>query len=167
DPGDLAVVAVHRTVQHVVEGRAQAVAPTAAVAELGDPSQLLLRRGGIEVVGVADVVGHRPVGRGYSSLSPSRPFVKRPAWLRSALARVSNHSAISGKPSSRAVLAMPGYIWVYSYVSPSMADCRFCFVFPKETPVTGSPTLFRKSMWPKAWPVSASEASRKTPPIAG
>src|SRR5690606_14363109 len=43
---------------------------------------------------------------GYSS--PSRPFWKRPAWERSARARVSNHSAISSKPSSRAVLAKPG-----------------------------------------------------------
>ncbi len=43
-----------------------------------------------------------------------RPLVKRPACDFSALARVSNHSASSGYPSSRAVLAIPGYIWVYS-----------------------------------------------------
>ena len=48
------------------------------------------------------------------SLRPSRPFWKRPACERSARARVSNHSAISSKPSSRAVFAKPGYIWVYS-----------------------------------------------------
>ena len=33
--------------------------------------------------------------------------------------------------------------------------------------VAGSPTAFRKSMWPKAWPVSASDVSRKRPPISG
>ena len=44
----------------------------------------------------------------------ARPSVNRPAWLFSARARVSNHSAISSKPSSRAVLAKPGYISEYS-----------------------------------------------------
>ncbi len=39
---------------------------------------------------------------------------KRPAWLFSAFASVSNHSATSAKPSSRAVLAKPGYIVWYS-----------------------------------------------------
>ena len=34
--------------------------------------------------------------------------------LKAALARVSNQSAISSRPSSRAVFAMPGYISVYS-----------------------------------------------------
>ena len=43
-----------------------------------------------------------------------KPSAKRPAWLFSARARVSNQSAISAKPSSRAVFAKPGYIWVYS-----------------------------------------------------
>ena len=42
------------------------------------------------------------------------PSVKRPAWLFSARARVSNHSAISSNPSSRAVRAKPGYISEYS-----------------------------------------------------
>src|SRR5437763_206469 len=42
-----------------------------------------------------------------------RPWVKRPAWLFSARARVSSHSATCSKPSSRAVLAKPGYISVY------------------------------------------------------
>ena len=46
--------------------------------------------------------------------SESRPFWKRPACDFSARASVSNHSAISSKPSSRAVLAKPGYIFVYS-----------------------------------------------------
>lgn len=45
---------------------------------------------------------------------PSRPDWKRPAWLFSARANVSNQSAISAKPSSRAVFAKPGYISVYS-----------------------------------------------------
>src|SRR5438067_2235000 len=54
-----------------------------------------------------------------------RPLLNRPACDFSALASVSNHSASSAKPSSRAVLAMPGYIWVYSYVSPATADLRF------------------------------------------
>src|ERR1700760_1788892 len=44
----------------------------------------------------------------------SAAFAKRPAWDFSALASVSNQSAISLKPSPRAVLAIPGYISVYS-----------------------------------------------------
>ena len=44
----------------------------------------------------------------------SRAFWKRLACERSALAKVSNQSAISSKPSSRAVFAMPGYMSVYS-----------------------------------------------------
>ena len=61
------------------------------------------------------VVG-TPVGstRAYFAFSESRPFWNRPACERSARARVSNHSAISSKPSSRAVFAKPGYICVYS-----------------------------------------------------
>src|SRR5881409_4005877 len=46
------------------------------------------------------------------------PLLNRPACDFSALASASNHSDSSAKPSSRAVLAMPGYIRVYSYVSP-------------------------------------------------
>ena len=46
--------------------------------------------------------------------SVSSPLVNRPACDRSARARVSNQSAISAKPSSRAVFAIPGYICVYS-----------------------------------------------------
>ncbi len=42
------------------------------------------------------------------------PSLNRPAWLFSARASVSSHSAISSKPSSRAVLANPGYISEYS-----------------------------------------------------
>ncbi len=44
----------------------------------------------------------------------ARPSVNRPAWLFSARASVSNHSAISSKPSSRAVFEKPGYISEYS-----------------------------------------------------
>ncbi len=50
----------------------------------------------------------------YSFSSVSSAFWKRPACDRSALARVSNHSAISSNFSSRAVFAIPGYISVYS-----------------------------------------------------
>ena len=45
---------------------------------------------------------------------PSRARWNRPAWVFSARARVENQSAISSKPSSRAVLAKPGYIAVNS-----------------------------------------------------
>src|SRR5262245_8187283 len=44
----------------------------------------------------------------------SKPLENRPACDFSALAKVSNHSANSEYPSSRAVLANPGYISVYS-----------------------------------------------------
>ena len=40
-------------------------------------------------------------------------------------------------------------------------------VLPNLMPVAGSPTVFMKSMWPKAWPVSASDVSRNRPPISG
>ena len=53
-------------------------------------------------------------GSGGDQLTFSRPCVNRPAWLFSALARVSNHSPMESKPSSRAVRAKPGYISVYS-----------------------------------------------------
>src|SRR5690606_34495114 len=67
-----------------------------------------------------------PCGHGgvAQASSWSSAFWKRLAWLRSALARVSNQSAISSKPSSRAVFAMPGYMSVYSWVSPAMAALR-------------------------------------------
>src|SRR5437016_4278115 len=44
---------------------------------------------------------------------------------------------------------------------------RFSSVEPIGTSVTGSPTSFRKSRCPKAWPVSASDVSRKSPPTSG
>src|SRR5437763_2535720 len=75
--------------------------------------------------------------------SVSSPFWNRPACDFSARASVSNQSAISAKPSSRAVLAMPGYMSVYSCVSPWMAALRFSWVSPMGRPVAGSPTLRR------------------------
>jgi hypothetical protein len=69
--------------------------------------------------------------------------MKRPACDFSAFASVSNQSAISGKPSSRAVFAMPGYMSVYSWVSPAIAAFRFSSVLPMGRSVAGSPTFFR------------------------
>jgi hypothetical protein len=63
--------------------------------------------------------------------------VNLPAWLFSARASVSSHSAISSKPSSRAVFEKPGYISVYSYVSPVIAEFRLSAVAPTAVPVTG------------------------------
>src|SRR5262249_23897963 len=73
---------------------------------------------------------------------------KRPACDFSAFARVSNQSAISSKPSSRAVRAMPGYMSVYSCVSPAIAARRLSGVAPIGLPVAGSPTSSRYSRWP-------------------
>src|SRR5213079_1171640 len=84
----------------------------------------------------------------------SRAFWKRLACERSAFASVSNQSAISPKPSSRAAFAMPGYMSVYSWVSPAMAALRFSRVSPIGRPVAGSPTASRYSRCPCACPVS-------------
>jgi hypothetical protein len=46
--------------------------------------------------------------------SVSSAFWKRPACDFSAFANVSNHSAMSAKPSSRAAFAIDGYISLYS-----------------------------------------------------
>src|SRR5690606_3738352 len=94
--------------------------------------------------------------------SASRAFWKRFACERSAFASVSNQSAISSKPSSRAVFAMPGYISVYSYVSPAIAAFRLLAVEPIGRPVAGSPTASRYSRWPCACPVSPSAVERNT-----
>jgi hypothetical protein len=67
---------------------------------------------------------------------------KRPACDFSAFARVSNQSAISPKPSSRAAFAIPGYMSVYSCVSPATAEAKFFFVSPNGLSVAGSPTGF-------------------------
>src|SRR6185503_8030474 len=66
----------------------------------------------------------------HQSARESRAFWKRLAWLLSALASVSNQSATSVKPSSRADFAMPGYMSVYSCVSPATAAFRFSRVRP-------------------------------------
>src|SRR4051812_4822282 len=94
-------------------------------------------------------------------------FWKRPACDFSALARVSNHSEISSKPSSRAVLAIPGYMVSYSWVSPATAALRFLAVLPMGSPVAGSPTDFKKSRCPCACPVSPSAVSLKRPATSG
>jgi hypothetical protein len=109
--GDLRDVPLRRVdpLEHEIEARAEAVAPAAPIADPGDARELLLDGRGVEEGGVGGIEGQPQ-----SSLRLSSPFVNRPAWLRSALASVSNHSAISGNPSSRAVRAMPGYICVYS-----------------------------------------------------
>jgi len=70
-------------------------------------------------------------------------FWKRPACDFSALASVSNQSAISEKPSSRADFAIPGYMSVYSWVSPATEALRLSAVSPIGRPVAGSPTCFR------------------------
>ena len=67
--------------------------------------------------------GERRISRGSNSPASSA-FWKRPACDFSAFARVSNHSAISSNPSSRAVRAIPGYMSVYSCVSPAIAARR-------------------------------------------
>src|SRR5688572_13923387 len=94
--------------------------------------------------------------------SVSSAFWKRFAWERSAFASVSNQSAISSKPSPRAALAMPGYMSVYSCVSPAIAAFKLLPVSPIGKPVAGSPTASRYSRWPCAWPVSPSAVERNT-----
>src|SRR5690242_15633274 len=59
-------------------------------------------------------------------------------------------------PSERAVLAMPGYMSVYSCVSPATAALRLSRVGPIGSPVAGSPHCSSHSRWPCAWPVSPS-----------
>ena len=99
--------------EHRGERRAQVEAQPAPVAQVEDAVDLVSERGRVEVLGISGVVrgGHR--GRP-SYETDSSPCVNRPACDFSALASVSSHSAISSKPSSRAVLANPGYISVYS-----------------------------------------------------
>src|SRR3977135_544194 len=94
--------------------------------------------------------------------SAARAFWNRPAWLFSAFAKVSNQSAISSKPSWRAVRAMPGYMSVYSCVSPAIAEARFLSVGPIGLPVAGSPTASRNSRWPWACPASPPAVERNT-----
>ena len=84
-------------------------AEPAALTQVVDPGQLGAQVLLVEVVRVLGVVGDRQF-----QLTAPRPWLKRPAWLFSALAKVSNHSAMESKPSSRAVLEKPGYISLYS-----------------------------------------------------
>ena len=63
--------------------------------------------------------------------------------------------------------AKPGYISLYSYVSPATAAFRFASVLPIGSPVAGSPVSLRKSLCLNAWPVSDSEMSRKSRPTLG
>jgi hypothetical protein len=77
------------------------------------------------------------------SASASSAFWKRFACERSAFASVSNQSAISSKPSPRAAFAIPGYMSVYSYVSPAIAALRFSRLEPIGRSVAGSPTAAR------------------------
>ncbi len=63
---------------------------------------------------------------------------------------------------ARAVLAMPGYMSVYSWVSPAIEAFRLASVAPIGSPVAGSPTASRYSRWPWAWPVSPSAVERNT-----
>ena len=136
-PGVLVIVGV----DHLEQGRergAEFEAQATAVTQVVDPCQFIADVCLVEILGMLRVVGSGHdslgccVGIGYgqvghaptplsraganlrSDQSASRPCWKRPAWLFSARASVSNHSAISSKPSSRAVLEKPGYIWVYS-----------------------------------------------------
>jgi hypothetical protein len=61
-----------------------------------------------------------------------------------------------------ALFAMPGYMSVYSCVSPAIAALRFSEVAPIGNPVAGSPTASRYSRCPWAWPVSPSAVERNT-----
>src|SRR6266481_1867279 len=70
--------------------------------------------------------------------------------------------AISPKPSSRACFAIPGYMSVYSCVSPATAAFRFSRVLPIGRLVAGSPTISRYSRWPCACPVSPSAVERNS-----
>ena len=92
----------------------------------------------------------------------SKVFWNLPACDFSAFAKVSNQSAISSKPSSLAVFAIPGYISVYSCVSPATADARLSLFSPIGFPVAGSPTSSRYSRCPWACPVSPSAVDLKT-----
>ena len=64
--------------------------------------------------------------------------------------------------SSRACFAMPGYMSVYSWVSPATAALRFSRVRPIGRLVAGSPTASRYSRCPCAWPVSPSAVERNS-----
>src|SRR5262245_41788840 len=116
--------------------RSDVAAPALVIAELEN-------LGAIDEVRAAVIRDHAPLTPSYPS--ESSPFWKRPACDFSARASVSNQSAISAKPSSRAVRAMPGYMLVYSCVSPAIAALRLAEVAPIGRPVAGSPLTSRNS----------------------
>src|SRR5262249_9514244 len=157
-------------VDQAEEGRERVAvleAETTPVTDLEGALHLLGERGRIPVLGFRRVVGEavgRPIGDGgfaghdeyggrgarrtaappiAAYFTDSRNFENRPACDFSALARVSNQSAISPNPSWRAVLAIPGYMSVYSWVSPATAEARFLTVSPIGLSVAGSATFFR------------------------
>src|SRR6185369_4083833 len=99
----------------------------------------------------AKAVASAPPGLLESESDQSRPSSAR--WKRSAcdfsaLARVSNQSAISSKPSSRAVRAILGYMSVYLWVSLAIAARRLSLVPPIGFLVAGLPISLRYSRWP-------------------
>src|SRR5205823_9923889 len=107
---------VHRVEQRG-KGVAQAEAAAAAVADVEHAREFALERAHVVERRVAPL--QRVPGGGLEAPLAcaqmlSRAFWKRLACERSALASVSNQSAISPKPSSRAAFAMPGYMSVYS-----------------------------------------------------
>src|SRR5205823_13269790 len=162
---DFAVRASVHRVEQRGKGVAQAEAAAAALADVEHALELRLERYQVVELRVAPL--QRVPGGGLQAPLAcaqmlSRAFWKRLACERSALASVSNQSAISPKPSSRAAFAMPGYMSVYSCVSPAMAAFRFSRVRPIGRLVAGSPTASRYSRWPCACPVSPSSVERKS-----
>src|SRR5204863_9611137 len=155
------------SVHQVEQGRkggAQVHAPPAAVADVEDAPELLLELRLVVELGVLPVerMPRRRLERtlAHQSISESRAFWKRLAWLRSALASVSNQSAISPKPSSRACFAMPGYMSVYSWVSPATAAFRLSLVRPIGRLVAGSLTALWYSRCSFSCPVSPLAGER-------
>src|SRR5262249_36777411 len=144
------------------EGVAQAEAAATAVTDVEDALEFLLERRLVDELRLAPIermargslqapFAYAGVRRAHAmGQIASSAFWKRLACERSAFASVSNQSAISENPSSRACLAMPGYMSLYSCVSPAMAALRFALVSPIGSPVAGSPTASRYSRWPCA-----------------
>ena len=104
-------------VDRVEEQRERPAVPHAHAAVLADREralELLLEIARVEIARIARRSRGGLAGRARwgSTAQPSSfdAFSKRPACDFSAFASVSNHSAISAKPSSRAVFAKPGYI---------------------------------------------------------
>ena len=79
---------------------------------------------------------HRAVSR------PARRAPSGSGWHASARPWPASRTSRRSRRGllSRAVLAMPGYMSVYSCVSPATAAARFCRLDPIGSPVAGSPT---------------------------